>query len=43
MSVGNPTLPVSISFQWQWWEEYYQQERGRPDTIDLDWLDSTYR
>ena len=34
-------LPVSIYFCWQWWEEHYQHEHGRPDHIDMDWLDAT--
>lgn len=37
-----PALPVSVYFVWQWWEEHYQRFRGRPQTIDLDWLDETY-
>ena len=35
-------LPVSIYFVWEWWEEHFQRALGRPDHIDLDWLDATY-
>lgn len=34
--------PVSIYFTWEWWEKHYQAAHGRPDTIDMDWLDATY-
>ena len=35
-------FPVSIYFVWQWWQEYYQKNHGRPETIDMDWLDESY-
>ena len=35
-------LPASVYFRWTWWDQYYQGTRGRPDAIDLDWLDETY-
>ena len=35
-------IPVSIYFTWNWWEEYYQKENGRPERIDFDWLDASY-
>jgi hypothetical protein len=33
---------VSIYFVWQWWQEHYQKNHGRPDAIDMDWLDESY-
>ncbi len=35
-------LPISIYFEWQWWEKHYQHRHGRPDRIDWDWTDRTY-
>jgi len=42
MTENERILPVSVSFQWQWWEEYYQRALGRPAAITPDWLDETY-
>jgi len=42
MNDNTNILAVSVYFVWQWWEEHYQKTRGRPDTIDMDWLDETY-
>ncbi len=42
MSDKRRELTVSIYFVWQWWEEHYQRARGRPEWIDMDWLDETY-
>lgn len=38
----NKPLPISLYCVWQWWEKHYQAAQGRPDRIDLDWLDATY-
>ena len=35
-------LPISLYCVWQWWEKHYQAAQGRPDRINLDWLDETY-
>jgi hypothetical protein len=35
-------LPVSLYMVWQWWERYYQAQRGRPERIDEDWLDAVW-
>ncbi|MFC1677879.1 hypothetical protein ACFL3G_12570 [Planctomycetota bacterium] len=42
--VGNSKckLPVSIYFVWQWWQEQYQKNHVRPETIDMAWLDESY-
>ncbi len=42
MEKTDQQLPVSIYFAWQWWEEHYQKYLGRPDDIDMDWLDAHY-
>jgi hypothetical protein len=42
MPQDQSALPVSLYCVWQWWEEHYQRVRGRPNAIDLDWLDATY-
>lgn len=38
----NDNLPVSIYFVWQWWQQHYQKQYGRPDRIDMAWLDEHY-
>jgi hypothetical protein len=35
-------LPISLYCVWQWWEQHYQAELGRPNRIDFDWLDATW-
>ena len=42
MKNGSKKLPVSLYCVWQWWDKHYQNAHGRPDTIDMDWLDKTY-
>jgi len=36
------TPPINLYFVWEWWEEHFQRAEGRPEHIDLDWLDATY-
>ena len=40
--IENRQLPISVYFVWQWWEEFYQKKHGRPNAIDMDWLDEHY-
>jgi len=42
MSESSRHLPVSIYLTWEWWEKHYQQAHGRPERVDMDWLDATY-
>lgn len=35
-------LPVFIYPLVQWWDKHFQKSRGRPISIDLDWLDQTF-
>jgi hypothetical protein len=38
---SNP-LFASVYCVWQWWEQHYQRQYGRPEQIDYDWLDRHY-
>ena len=42
MSESSRHLPVRIYLTWEWWEKHYQQAHGRPERVDMDWLDATY-
>ena len=42
MNNDRKPLPVSIYCVWQWWEQHYQHQHGRPEHIDYDWLDRHY-